>query len=114
MRTEDAIAAVEQNIEQDSHEYNRHCDPQSKLCLYTLWSHLGLRSYKIQIVQILSPNDYQMRRTLGEWAQTELASKHDFHKEILYSEEVKFWLNAFFNPQAIAETPWHLQNIHFW
>lgn len=56
---EDATAAVEQNIEETPFESIR--PQQSELCPCYLWKilrgNLDLRAFKIQLVQILKPND---------------------------------------------------------
>ncbi|GFT41378.1 ATP-dependent DNA helicase [Trichonephila clavipes] len=44
-------------------------------------------------------NDHQARRRFVEWAQNEIAVVPDFHKRILFSDEVHFWLNGYFNKQ---------------
>jgi len=83
---------------------------------------LGLRAYKIQLVQELKPHDHRERRTFGEWARNEIAVDSDFHKKILFSDEAHFWLNGYVNkqncriwsednPQAIVETPLHPEKL---
>ncbi|GFT93568.1 putative transposable element, partial [Trichonephila clavipes] len=86
----------------------------------TLWKilrkNLGLRAYKIQLVQELKPNDHQAWRRFVEWALNEIAVVPDFHKRILFSHEAHFWLNGYVNkqnfriwskanPQVYVETP---------
>ncbi|GFW34220.1 DUF4817 domain-containing protein [Trichonephila clavipes] len=44
-------------------------------------------------------NDHQARRRFVEWAQNEIAVVPDFHKRILFSDEVYFWLNGYVNKQ---------------
>ncbi|GFS90867.1 uncharacterized protein TNCV_3027281 [Trichonephila clavipes] len=44
-------------------------------------------------------NDHQARRRFVEWAQNEIAVVPDFHKRILFSDEVHFWLNGYVNKQ---------------
>ncbi|GFX85631.1 transposable element Tc3 transposase [Trichonephila clavipes] len=55
-------------------------------------------------------------RRFVEWAQNEIAVVTDFHKRILISDEVNFWLNGYVNkqncriwseanPQVYVETP---------
>ncbi|GFV67416.1 hypothetical protein TNCV_733041 [Trichonephila clavipes] len=67
----------------------------------------------------IHPNDHQARRRFVEWAQHEIAVIPDFHKRILFSDEVHFWLNGYVskkqncriwseaNPQVYVETPLH-------
>ncbi|GFT63515.1 uncharacterized protein TNCV_869931 [Trichonephila clavipes] len=60
-----------------------------------------------------------------EWAQNEIAVVPDFHKRILFSDEVHFWLNGYVNkqncriwseanPQVYVETPLHPEKLTVW
>ncbi|GFY36624.1 DUF4817 domain-containing protein [Trichonephila clavipes] len=60
-----------------------------------------------------------------EWAQNEIAVVPDFHKRILLSDEVHFWLNGYVNkqncriwseanPQVYIETPLHSEKLTVW
>ncbi|GFV30106.1 DUF4817 domain-containing protein [Trichonephila clavipes] len=127
--TEEAIATVERSIEEDPNESIRHRAEELDLCPSTLWKilrkDLGLRAYKIQLVQELKPNDHQARRRFVEWAQNEIAVVSDFHKRILFSDEAHFWLNGYVNkqncsiwseanPQVYVETPLHPEKLSVW
>ncbi|GFU80667.1 hypothetical protein TNCV_1549341 [Trichonephila clavipes] len=70
-------------------------------------------------------NDHQARRRFVEWAQNEIAAVPDFHKRILFSDEVHFWLNGYVNkqncriwseanPQVYVETPLHPEKLTVW
>ncbi|GFV97847.1 DUF4817 domain-containing protein [Trichonephila clavipes] len=111
----------------NSHPQRRRTE--SDLCPSTLWKilrkDLDLRAYKIQLVQELKPNDHQTRRRFIEWAQNEIAVVPDFHKRILFSDEVHFWLNGYVNkqncriwseanPQVYVETPLHPEKLTVW
>ncbi|GFU76882.1 DDE_3 domain-containing protein [Trichonephila clavipes] len=67
----------------------------------------------------------QARRRFVEWAQNEIAVVPDFHKRILFSDEVHFWLNGYVNkqnfriwseanPQLYVETPLHPEILTVW
>ncbi|GFV28233.1 DUF4817 domain-containing protein [Trichonephila clavipes] len=129
VRTEEAIATVERSIEEDPNDSIRHRAQELDLCPSTLWKilrkDLGLRAYKIQLVQELKPNDHQARRRFVEWAQNEIAVVPDFHKRILFSDEAHFWLNGYVNkqncriwseanPQVHVETPLHPEKLTIW
>ncbi|GFX33566.1 uncharacterized protein TNCV_1932331 [Trichonephila clavipes] len=129
VRTEEVIATVERSIEEDPNESIRHRAQELDLCPSTLWKilrkDLGLRAYKIQIVQELKPNVHQASRRFFEWAQNEMAVVPDFHKRILFSDEAHFWLNAYVNkqncriwseanPQVYVETPLHPGKLTVW
>ncbi|GFW49622.1 uncharacterized protein TNCV_2844031 [Trichonephila clavipes] len=60
-----------------------------------------------------------------EWAQNEIAVVSDFHKRILFSDEVHFWLNGYVNkqncriwseanPQVYVETPLYPEKLTVW
>ncbi|GFV82945.1 uncharacterized protein TNCV_1179601 [Trichonephila clavipes] len=70
-------------------------------------------------------NDHQARRRFVEWAHNEIAVVPDFHKRILFSDEVHFWLNGYVNkqhcriwseanPQVYVETPLHPEKLTVW
>ncbi|GFV30716.1 hypothetical protein TNCV_951371 [Trichonephila clavipes] len=70
-------------------------------------------------------NDHQARRRFIEWAQNEIAVVPDFHKRILFSDEVHFGLNGYVNnqncriwseanPQVYVETPLHPEKLTVW
>jgi len=98
VRTKETIAAVERSTKENQNESIRHRAQQLDLCRATLWKILrkvlGLRVYKIQLVQELKPRDHRARRTFGEWAENEIATDPNFHKKILFTDEARFWLNG--------------------
>lgn len=129
VRTEEAIAAVERSVEEDPNQSIRHRAQELDMCPSTLWKilrkDLGLRAYKIQLVQELKPHDHLARRSFGEWAQNKIAVDPDFHKRILFSDEAHFWLNGYVNkqncriwsednPQVYVETPLHPEKLTVW
>ncbi|GFW25873.1 hypothetical protein TNCV_3832681, partial [Trichonephila clavipes] len=70
-------------------------------------------------------NDHQARRRFVEWAQNEIAVVPDFHKRILFRDEVHFWLNGYVNKQncriwseanlqVYVETPLHPEKLTVW
>lgn len=129
VRTEEVVARVERSVAEDPNESIRHRAQQLQLCPSTVWKilrkDLGLRAYKIQLVQELKPRDHHARRTFGEWAENKIAVDHHFHHKILFSDEAHFWLNGYVNkhnsriwsaeqPEAFIETPLHPQKITVW
>ncbi|GFV65266.1 transposase [Trichonephila clavipes] len=67
----------------------------------------------------------QARPRFVEWAQNEIAVVPDFHKRILFSDEVHLWLNGYVNkqncriwreanPQVYVETPLHPEKLTVW
>ncbi|GFX36052.1 hypothetical protein TNCV_4215741 [Trichonephila clavipes] len=74
---------------------------------------------------VIHQNDPQARRRFVEWAQNDIAVVPDFHKRILFSDEVHFWLNGYVNkqncriwseanPQVYVETPLHPEKLTVW
>jgi hypothetical protein len=129
VRTEEVIAAVERSVEEDPNESIRHRAQQLELCPSTLWKilrkDLGLRAYKIQLVQELKPHDHYTRRTFGEWAENNIQLDPRFQCKILFSDEAHFWLNGYVNkqncriwseenPEAFVETPLHPLKVTVW
>lgn len=47
---------------------------------------LGLRAYKLRLVQELKPLDLLKRRNFGEWAQNKIALDQAFKIKILFSD----------------------------
>ncbi|GFU39891.1 DUF4817 domain-containing protein [Trichonephila clavipes] len=84
VRTEVAIATVERSIEEDPNVSIRHRSQELYPYPSTLWKilrkDLGLRAYKIQLVQEIEVKDHQARRRFVEWAQNEIAVVPDYHK----------------------------------
>ncbi|GFX29549.1 hypothetical protein TNCV_4776211 [Trichonephila clavipes] len=81
-----------------------------------VYSQLGLAIHQ---------NDHQAWRRFVEWAQNEIAVVPDFHKRILFSDELHFWLNGYVNkqncriwseanPQVYIETPLHPEKLTVW
>ncbi|GFS52220.1 putative DD41D transposase [Trichonephila clavipes] len=78
--------------------------------------HTGLKPFKCDICS---------KRRFVEWAQHEIVVVPDFHKQILFSDEAHFWLNAYVNkqncriwseanPQVYVETPLHPEKLNVW
>jgi len=72
VRTEVNIAAVSASVSDDREMSIRRRSQQLGLCYSTTWEilrkDLGVKSYKIQLVQELKPHDLPQRLTFGKWA----------------------------------------------
>ncbi|GFX68445.1 putative transposable element [Trichonephila clavipes] len=66
------------------------CPPRGAGVCQVIYSQFGLAVHQ---------NDHQARRRFVEWAQNKIAVDPDFHKRILFSDEVYFWLNGYVNKQ---------------
>ncbi|GFV72332.1 transposable element Tcb2 transposase [Trichonephila clavipes] len=91
------------------------CPRQTSLILgcQVIYSQFGLAIHQ---------NNHQARRRFVEGAQNEIAVGRDFHKRILFSDEVHFWLNGYVNKQncriwreansqVYVETPLHPEKL---
>ena len=99
VRTEENIAAVSASVVKDREMSIRRRSQQLGLCYSTTWKilrkNLGVKPYKIQLVQELKPNDLPQRRVFLEWALEQLAENPLFYRKIVFSDEAHFWLNGY-------------------
>ncbi|GFW20151.1 hypothetical protein TNCV_2320921 [Trichonephila clavipes] len=93
--------------------------------LVRVWTEMDCQVIYSRFGLAINPNDHQARRRFVEWAQNEIAVVPDFHKRILFSDEVHFWLNGYVNkqncriwseanPQVYVETPLHAEKLTVW
>ncbi|GFS63377.1 putative DD41D transposase [Trichonephila clavipes] len=92
--------------------------------------HVSLEGISCQVIYsqfnlAIHQSNHQARRRFVEWTQNEIAVVPDFHKRILFSDEVHFWLNGYVNkqncriwseanPQVYVETPLHPEKLTVW
>ncbi|XP_075157741.1 uncharacterized protein LOC142231007 [Haematobia irritans] len=129
VRTEENIASVSESVAEDREMSIRRRSQQLGLCYSTTWKilrkDLGVKPYKIQLVQELKPNDLPQRRIFSEWALEKLAENPLFYRQILFSDEAHFWLNGYVNkqncriwseeqPEAVQELPMHPEKCTVW
>uniref|UniRef100_A0A1L8EI80 Putative transposable element n=3 Tax=Haematobia irritans TaxID=7368 RepID=A0A1L8EI80_HAEIR len=129
VRTEENIASVSESVAEDREMSIRRRSQQLGLCYSTSWKilreNLGVKQYKIQLVQELKPNDLPQRRIFSEWALEKLAENPLFYRQILFSDEAHFWLNGYVNkqncriwseeqPEAVQELPMHPEKCTVW
>lgn len=102
-RTAGNIAAVAESVREDPKQSIRRRSQGLGLSYGTLWSilkkDLGLKAYKIQLVQELKPLDHPMRQRFGLWALEQLQIDPFFYRKIVFSDEAHFWLNGYVNKQ---------------
>lgn len=129
VRTDETIAAVDESVRENRELSIRRRAQQLGLCASTTWKilrkDLGLRAYKVQLVQQLEWDDHPRRRTFADWALDKLKDDPHFYQKIIFSDEAHFWLNGYVNkqncrfwsseqPEEILETPLHPQKITVW
>ena len=103
VRTVENIAAVNESFAKDLEESIRRQSRQLGLSYGTTWAilrkDLGLKAYKIQLVQELKPADLPKRHNFSRWALGKLAEDPHFGIRILFSDEAYFYLNGYVNKQ---------------
>ncbi|VVC44742.1 Hypothetical protein CINCED_3A022867 [Cinara cedri] len=67
--------------------------------LLELFFDLGLKAYKIQLVQELKPADLPNRHRFSEWVLEKIEENPLFSTNIFFSDEGHFWLNGYVNKQ---------------
>ncbi|GFV48607.1 DUF4817 domain-containing protein [Trichonephila clavipes] len=93
--------------------------------LYFTSKNIDCQVINSQFGLAIHQNDNQARREFVEWAQNDIAVVPDFHKRILFSDQVHFWLNDHVNkqncriwseanPQVYVETPLHPETLTVW
>ncbi|GFV26009.1 integrase catalytic domain-containing protein [Trichonephila clavipes] len=116
-----------QHVEQLRKRFNTHVNrmiPFINRFSYLLLNNLDNSLPDNHLVALHFKYD-QARRRFVEWAQNEIAVVPDFHKQILFSNEVHFWLNGYVNkqncriwseanPQVYVETPLHPEKLTVW
>ena len=101
MQTEENIAAVLASVNDDDHQLSIRCRSQQcgTQCYSTAWKilrkDLGVKPFKMQLVQELKPNDPPQRRNFGEWAFGKLAEDPLYYRKIVCSAEAHIWLNGY-------------------
>jgi len=60
---------------------------------------LGMKPYKVQLVQELKPHDYPMRFRFAQWAEQRLVEDEHFYRKIIFSDEAHFHLDGYVNKQ---------------
>lgn len=128
-RNADNIAAVAESIRENRDQSIRRRSQALGLSYGSLWRilkrDLGLKAYKIQLVQELKPFDLRLRFDFGLWALEQLQIDPFFYRKIIFSDEAHFWLNGYVNkqncriwadeqPEAIQELPMHPDKCTVW
>lgn len=86
---------------------------------------LCLHAYKIQLTQLLKPNDHAQRREFVEWIIEQQQMNADFSSKLILSDEAHFHLDGFVNrqncrfwgsenPHVIVEKQMHPQRVTVW
>jgi len=88
----------------------------------TLNKDLGMKQYKVQLVQELKPHDHPMRFRFTQWTEQRLVEDEHFYRKIIFSDEAHFHLGGYVNkqnchiwgsenPHVVMEKPMHPQRV---
>ena len=92
--TEENIAAVSASVNYDHQLSIRRRSQQLGLCYSTMWiilrKYLGVKPFKIQLVQELKPIDLPQRRIFGEWSLERLAEGPLFIEKLCSATKLIF------------------------
>ena len=96
VRAKENTAAVLASVNDDHQLWSRRRSQQLDLrystTLKILRKNLGVKPFKIQLVQELKLNDLPQRRIFGEWALGKLAEDPLHYRKIVLSYKAHFWL----------------------
>lgn len=128
-RSAENIAAVAESVREDRTESIRRRSQALGLSYATTWrilrKDLGLKPYKIQLVQELKPTDLENRHRFSRWALKKISEDQHFSNKILFSDEAHFWLNGYVNkqnariwgneqPEEVEQLPLHPEKTTVW
>jgi len=129
VRTPENIAAVAESVREHQSTSTRHRSQELNISRTSLrrilHKDLGMKAYKVQLVQKLKPHDHPMRFRFAQWAEERLAEDEDFFRKIVFSDEAHFHLGGYVNkqncriwgsenPHETLEKPMHPQRVTVW
>lgn len=94
VRSEENIAAASASIQDDPNLSLTRRSQSLGISVSSLWrilrKDLGLHPYKIKLTQELKPLDHLKRREFVKWAEGKFENDPDFHRKIIFSDEIHF------------------------
>ena len=85
------IAAVAQSVLEHPSTSTRHLSQELNIprtFMRRIWhKDLGMKAYKVQIVQKLKPYDHPMRFGSAQWDKDRLVEDEHFYRKIIFSDE---------------------------
>lgn len=129
VRTAENIAVVARSVREQPSTSTRHRSQELNISRTSLrrilHKDLGMKAYKVQLVQEIKPHDHPMRFRFAEWAEDRLAEDEHFYRKIVFSDEAHFHLAGYVNkqncriwgsenPHVIVEQPMHPQRVTVW
>lgn len=113
-RSEENIAAVRASAEAAPRTSTRRRAQQLGISRFSLMRiltiDLCLHPYKIQLTQLLKPEDHAKRLAFANWALHQHELDGDFFAKIIFSDEANFELGGYVNKQNCRI--WGTQNPH--
>jgi len=103
VRSTENIAAVAQSVLEQPSTSTRHRSQNLNISRTSLRrilnKDLGMKPYKVQLVQELKPHDHPMRFRFAQWAELRLVEDEHFYRKIIFSDEAHFHLGGYVNKQ---------------
>ena len=98
VRTEENISAVSASVNDDHQLEIRRRSQHLGLYYSSTWKilqkGLGVKPFKIQLMQELKPNDLPQRRIFCKWALGKLAEDPLLCRKMVSNDEAHLWLNG--------------------
>jgi len=102
-RSAENITAVRESVRENPRRSISRRSQELGLSATSTWRilcrDLGLHPYKIQLIQELKVNDHKQRRVFADWVLEQFEVNPNFVKQIIFSDEVYFWMNGYMNKQ---------------
>jgi len=126
VRSIENIAAVAQSVFEQSSTSIRHRSQNLNISRTSLRrilnKDLGMKPYKVQLLQELKPHDHPMRFRFAQWNEQRLVENEHFYRKIIFSDEAHFHLDGYVNkqncriwgsenPHVVMEKPMHPQRV---
>ena len=94
VRSAENIAVVDQSVLEHLSRLTRHRSQELNIPHISLrrilHKNLGMKTYKLQIVQKLKPHDHPMRCRFAQWDEVRLVEDEHFYRKIIFSDEAHF------------------------
>ena len=129
VRSAENIAAVAQSVLEHPSTSTRHRSQELNISRTSLrrslHKELGMKAYKVQIVQKLKPYDHPMRFRLVQCSKDRLVEDGHFYRKIIFSDEAHFHIGGYVNkqncriwgsenPNVIIEKSMYPQRVTVW
>ena len=115
VRSAENIAAVAQSVLEHPSTSTLHRSQELNIprtfLRKILHKDLGMKPYKVQMVQELKPHDYPMRFRFVQWAEDRLVEDEHLYRKIIFSDEAHFHIGII-NTSISKIVAFGAQKIH--